>query len=78
MPENLRLNATHHFVMKIANKTEFQKVALKHLPNTEFNGFMKLYKKDCTKELFSFLVTDATVPSDKPLRFRKNLIKNDC
>ena len=78
MPENLRLNVTHHFVMKIANKTELQQVALKHLPNTEFNGCMKLYQKDYTKELFSFLVTDATVPSDKPLRFRKNLIKNDC
>ena len=33
---------------------------------------MKLYK-DYTKEPFSFLVNDKTLPSDNPLRFRKKL-----
>ena len=29
--------------------------------------------KDCIKELFSFLESDTTLPSDNLLRFRKNL-----
>ena len=32
---------------------------------------MNIYKK-CTKEPYSFLVNDKTLPSDAPLRFRKN------
>ena len=35
---------------------------------------MKIYKK-CIAELYSFLVTDTTLPSDNPSRFRKNLLK---
>ena len=35
---------------------------------------MKLFK-DYTKEPYSFLVNDATLLSDNPLRFRKNLYK---
>ena len=34
---------------------------------------MKLYK-DHTKKSYSFLVNDATLSSDNPLRFRKNLL----
>ena len=33
-----------------------------------------MYKK-CTAETYSFLVNDTTLPSDDPLRFRKNLLK---
>ena len=33
---------------------------------------MNLYKK-CTKKPYSFLVIDATLASDNPLRFRINL-----
>ena len=35
-------------------------------------GFINIYKK-CTAEPYSFLVNDATLASDYPLRFRKNL-----
>ena len=35
---------------------------------------MNLYKK-CTARPYSFLVIDATVASDNPLRLRKNLIE---
>ena len=35
---------------------------------------MKTYKK-CTAEPYSSLVNDTTLPSDNPLRFRKNLLK---
>ena len=35
---------------------------------------MNLYKK-CTAKPYSFLVTDTTLASDNPLRFRKNLLE---
>ena len=35
---------------------------------------MKIYKK-CITEPYSFLVNDTTLPSDDPLRFRKNLLE---
>ena len=37
---------------------------------------MKFYK-EYTKEPYSFLVSDMTLPSDNPTRFRKNLLQND-
>ena len=49
--------------MEILNKRELQETASNHLSDTEFTDFMKLYK-DHTKEPFSFLVNDATLPSD--------------
>ena len=59
--------------MKITNKREPQQIPSNHSFDTEFKDFMKLYK-DYTKEPFSFLVNDATLPPDNPLRFRKNLL----
>ena len=35
---------------------------------------MKIYKTHTAKP-YSFLVIDATLPSDNPLKFRKNLLK---
>ena len=37
-------------------------------------NFINLYKK-CTAKPYSFLVIDATLRLDNPLRFRKNLLK---
>ena len=34
---------------------------------------MKLYQ-DYTKNQFSFIVINTTLPSDNPLRFKKNLL----
>ena len=34
---------------------------------------MNIYKK-YTNEPYSFLVNDTTLPSDNPLRFKKNLL----
>ena len=58
--------------MKIPNKRELQQIALNHLSDIDFKDFMNIYKKS-TKEPYSFLVNDATLPSNNPLRFRKNL-----
>ena len=73
MPKTIRLSATHYFTMKIPNKRELQQIASNRTSDIEFKYFMKLYK-DYTKKLFSFLENNTTLPSDNPLRFRKNLL----
>ena len=73
VPKDVRLNSTHFFIMKIPNKRELQQIALIHSSDIDFKDFMNIYKK-YTKEPYSFLVNDTTLPSDNPLRFRKNLL----
>ena len=73
VPKDVRLNSTHFFIMKIPNKRELQQIALNHSSDIDFKDFMNIYKK-CTKEPYSFLVNNTTLPSDDPLRFRKNLL----
>ena len=74
VPKDVGLNSTHSFIMKIPNKRELQQIALNHSSDIDFKDFIKVYKK-CTAELYSFLVTDTTLPSDNPLRFTRNLLK---
>ena len=74
IPKSVRLNSTHFFTMTIPNKRELQQIALNHSSDINFKDFMKIFKK-CTAEPYSFLVNDTTLPSDGPLRFRKNLLK---
>ena len=74
VPKDVRLNSTHFFIMKIPNKREFQQISLNHSSDIDFKDFMKIYK-NCTKEPYSFLANDTTLPSDDPLRFRKNLLR---
>ena len=59
--------------MKIPNKRELQQITSNHFSDIDFKDFMKLYK-DYTKEPYSILVNDTTLPSDNPLRFRKNIL----
>ena len=73
VPKDVRLNSTHFFIMKIPNKRELQQIALNHSSDIGFKDFMNIYKK-YTKEPYSFLVNDTTLPSDNPLRFRKDLL----
>ena len=73
VPETIRLNATHYFIMKIPNKRELQQIASNHSSDIELKDLMKLYK-GYTKEPFSFLVNDTTLTSDNTLRFRKNVL----
>ena len=70
--KDVRLNSTHFFIMKVLNKRELQQIVLNHSLDIEFKDFIKIYKK-FTAEPYSFLVNDATLASDNPLRFRKNL-----
>ena len=71
-PKDVRLNTTLIFIMKIPDKRELQQIAINHSSNIDTKGFIKVYKK-CTDEPYSILVNDATLSSDNPLRFRKNL-----
>ena len=73
VPKTIKLNAAH-FIMKIWRKRELQQIASNHSSKTVSKDFMKIIPKitkDYTKEPYSFLVNDATLPSDNPLRFRK-------
>ena len=74
VPKDVRLNSTHFFITKVPNKRELHQIALNHSSDIDFKDSMKIYKK-CTAGPYSFLVNDTTLPSDDPLRFRKNLLK---
>ena len=55
--------------MKISDKIELQQIALNHSLNIDLNikDFIKIYKT-YTAEPYSFLVNDATLPSDDPFK----------
>ena len=72
VPKDVGINSTHFFVMKIPNKRELQQIALNNLSNINSKDFIKIYKRYTSKP-YSCLVNDATLASDNPLRFRKNL-----
>ena len=72
VPKDVRLNTTHFFIMKIPNKRELQQIAINHSSDINTKDFINIYKK-CTDKPYSFLVSDTTLSSDDPLRFRKNL-----
>ena len=72
VPKDVRLNSTHYLIMKINNKGELQNIATNHSADIDYKDFMKIYR-ECTREPYSFLTIDTTLPSSNPLRFRKNL-----
>ena len=42
VPETIRLNAPHYFIMKISNKRELQQITSDHF---DFKDYMKILKK---------------------------------
>ena len=72
VPKDVRLNTSHFFIAKIPNKRELQQIAINHSSDISTEDFINIYR-ECTAEPYSFLVNDATLASDNPLRFRKNL-----
>ena len=72
VPKDVRLNSTHYLIMKINNKRELQNIAINHSADIDYQDFIKIYR-ECTKEPYSFLTIDATLPVSNHLRFRKNL-----
>ena len=70
--KDVRLNSNHFFIAKILNKREVQQIALNHSSDINFKNFITIYKKYTAKP-YSFLINDAMLASDNPVRFRKNL-----
>ena len=73
--KDVRLNSTHHLIMKISNKKELQNLAINHLADNDCKNFIKIYR-EYTKEPYSFLTIDRTLPASNPLTFRKNLFRS--
>ena len=44
VPRDVRLNATHFFIIKIPNNRELQQIAFNHSLDIDFKDFMNLYK----------------------------------
>ena len=61
--------------MKIKNKRELQNIAINHSTDIDYKDFVKIYR-ECTKETYSFLTIDTTLPAIDSLRFRKNLLSS--
>ena len=74
VPKNIRLNSKHYFITKIPNKLQLQKTASNNSSDIDLKDFMNFYK-NCTAKPYSFLVIDATLSSDNPLRFRKHIVE---
>ena len=63
--------------MKTPNKRELMQTAINHSSDINNKDFIEIYIKRADKP-YSLLVIDTTLPSNNPLRFRKNLnITND-
>ena len=60
--------------MKIPDKRELQQIAFNHSLDIDFKDFMNFYKR-CTAKPRYFLVIDATLASNNPSCFRKNLLE---
>ena len=76
VPKHVRLNSTHHLIMKINNRKELQKIAINHSADIDYKCFVKIYRVG-TKKPYSFLIIDITLPASDPLRFRKNLFQSN-
>ena len=71
VPKEVRLNSTHYLIVKIHDKRELENIAINHSADIDYKDFLKIYR-NCTKEPYSFLTIDTTLPADNPMRFRKN------
>ena len=79
VPKDVRLSSAHYLITEIKNKQELQNIAIIHSEDIDYKDFMNIYR-ECTKESYSFLTIDTTLPASDPLRFRNNLFdsyKND-
>ena len=77
--KDVRLNSTYYLIIKINDKKELQNIAINHSAGIDCENVLKIYR-ECTKEPYSFLTIDTTLPASDPLRFRKKLFlsyKND-
>ena len=71
VPKEVRLNSTHYLIMKIHHKRELQQTGINHSADIDYKEFLKIYR-NCTKEPYSFLTIDTTLPADNAMRLRNN------
>ena len=76
VPKVVRLNTSPFFIAKIPNKGKLNQIA-NHSSDINTKDFVNIYIK-CTSEPYSFLVNDITLPSNNPLKFKKNLFSIEC
>ena len=69
VPKDVRLNSTHFLIIKIPNKRDFQQIAVNHSSDIDFKDLMKICK-NYTLKPYCFLISDATLASYNPLKFR--------
>ena len=60
--------------MKTQSKQELHQTAFNNSSDVDFKDFRNLYK-NCTAKLYSLPVINATHASDKPSRFKNNLLE---
>ena len=73
VPKDGRLNFTHYLKIRIHDRRELQNITINHSADIGYKDLMNIYR-DCTWKSHSFLTIDTTLPSDNPLRFRKNVL----
>ena len=59
--------------MKINNERGLQNISLNHSADIGLKYFVKIYR-ECTRNPYSFLTINTTVPASDHLRFGKNLL----
>ena len=57
--------------MKIHNKKELQNIAINHSADIDYKDVLQTYR-NYTKEPYSFLTINTTLPTNDPIRFRNN------
>ena len=60
--------------MKIQNKGKLQQIAFNLSSDTEFQGFVNLYK-NVLQKTHSFLLIDTNLASENPSSFRNNILE---
>ena len=68
VPKDVKLNSTHYLIMKINNRKELQNIVINHSADIDYNNFVRIYRV-CTRNPYSFLTIDTTLPESDPLRF---------
>ena len=67
VPKYVRLDLTHYLIMKINNTRELQNIAVNHSADIDYKDFVEIYRES-TKEPYSFLTIDTTLPLIDPLK----------
>ena len=71
VPKDVRPNTSHFFIAKIPNKRELQHITIDHSSDISTKDFTNIYR-ECTAELYSFLVNDTMLASNDPKVHKKS------